>query len=60
MALADFRGRIVVLTLLDPDCTDICPICASHFRLAHQALGTDAAKVAFLAFTSTKSRAGIS
>lgn len=52
VSLADFRGMVVVLTLLDPYCTDICPIYAYHYRLAYQALGQDASKVAFLAFNA--------
>jgi protein SCO1/2 len=51
-SLEDFRGQVVVLTLLDPLCTDICPIYAYHYRLAYQALGPDAARVAFLAFNA--------
>ncbi|MGH8632192.1 MAG: SCO family protein, partial [Burkholderiales bacterium] len=51
-SLEDFRGKVVVLTLLDPICTDICPIYAYHYRLAYQTLGQDAAKVAFLAFNA--------
>ncbi len=58
-SLSDFRGRVVVLSLLDPDCTDICPIYAAHFRLASQALGEDAAKVAFLAFNANDERTSI-
>lgn len=59
VSLADFRGKVVVLTLLDPDCTDICPIYAYHYRLAYQALGPDAAKVAFLAFNSNDEKTSV-
>lgn len=59
VSLADFRGRVVVLTLLDPDCTDICPIYAQHYRLAYEALGNDAAKVAFLAFNSNDEKTSV-
>lgn len=52
VSLSDFRGKVVVLTLLDPVCTDICPIYAHQYRLAYQALGEDAADVAFLAFNA--------
>lgn len=52
VSLSDFRDRVVVLTLLDPGCTDICPIYAQHYRLAYQALGKDAARVAFLALNA--------
>jgi len=59
VALADFRGKVVVLTLLDPDCADICPVYAHQFRLAQEALGTDAGKVAFLAFNSNDEKTSI-
>ncbi len=59
VSLADFRGKVVVLGLLDPDCTDICPIYAYHYRLAYQALGRDAAKVAFLAFNSNDEQTSV-
>jgi protein SCO1/2 len=59
VSLADFRGKVVILGLLDPDCTDICPIYAYHYRLAHQALGQDAAKVAVLAFNSNDEKTSV-
>lgn len=59
VSLADFRGRVVVLTLLDPDCTDICPLYAYQFRLAHEALGADAAKVAFVAFNANSKKTAV-
>lgn len=59
VSLADFRGKVVVLGLLDPDCTDICPIYAYHYRLAYQALGQDAAKVVFLAFNSNDEKTSV-
>lgn len=59
VALEDFRGMVVVLALLDPDCTDICPIYAHHYQLAYQALGSDAAKVAFLAFNSNDKKTSV-
>lgn len=58
-SLEDFRGKVVVLTLLDPICTDICPIYAYHYRLAYQALGPDAAKVAFLAFNANDEKTSV-
>lgn len=59
VSLADFRGKVVVLGLLDPECTDICPIYAYHYRLAYQALGQDAARVAFLAFNSNDQKTSV-
>lgn len=58
-SLEDFRGKVVVLTLLDPVCTDICPIYAYHYRLAHEALGPDTAKVAFLAFNANEEKTSV-
>jgi cytochrome oxidase Cu insertion factor (SCO1/SenC/PrrC family) len=58
-SLEDFRGKVVVLTLLDPVCTDICPIYAYHYRLAYQALGQDAARVALLAFNANDEKTSV-
>ena len=59
VSLADFRGMVVVLTLLDPYCTDICPIYAHQYRLAYERLGNDAAKVAFLAFNANDEKTSV-
>lgn len=59
VSLADFRGKVVVLTLLDPDCTDLCPIEAYQYRLAYQALGQDAARVAFLALNANDEKTSV-
>jgi len=59
VSLSDFRGMVVVLTLLDPVCTDICPVYAYHYRLAYQSLGPDAAKVAFLAFNANDEKTSV-
>ncbi len=59
VSLADLRGMVVVLTLLDPDCTDICPIYAYHYRLAYQSLGEDSRKVAFLAFNANDEKTSV-
>ena len=58
-SLEDFRGKVVVLTLLDPVCTDICPVYAYHYRLAHQTLGQDSANVAFLAFNANDEKTSV-
>ena len=58
-SLEDFRDKVVILSLLDPYCTDICPIYAYHYRLAYQSLGQDAAKVAFLAFNANDERTSV-
>ncbi|MBM2826169.1 MAG: alkyl hydroperoxide reductase/Thiol specific antioxidant/Mal allergen [Dehalococcoidia bacterium] len=49
VALSDFQGKVVVLTFLDPNCTDVCPLTAQHFRQARDTLGSDADKVVFMA-----------
>jgi cytochrome oxidase Cu insertion factor (SCO1/SenC/PrrC family) len=53
VSLADYRGKVVVLTLLDPICTDICPVYANHYRPAYNALEEEERKeVIFLAFNA--------
>ncbi len=53
VSLADYRGKVVVLTLFDPICTDICPVYANHYRLAYNALDEQKRKeVVFLAFNA--------
>lgn len=48
-SLADFRGKVVLLTFLYTGCPDVCPVAANHLREARQALseagGGDAAIV---------------
>ena len=48
MALSDFRGQVVVLTFLDSQCQDVCPLTAVHLRTANQMLGDEAASVVFI------------
>lgn len=59
VSLSDFRGKVVALTLLDPDCTDICPIYAYQYRLAYQALGDDAAGVVFLVLNANNKKTSV-
>jgi cytochrome oxidase Cu insertion factor (SCO1/SenC/PrrC family) len=49
VSLASLRGRAVVLTFMDPHCTDICPIVSREYITAHRELGARAARVAFVA-----------
>jgi protein SCO1 len=42
VALSDLRGRVVVLTFIDSQCADVCPLTALHFREVYQTLGADA------------------
>lgn len=48
-SLADFRGKVVLLTFLYTGCPDVCPVAANHLREARRALseasGGDAAIV---------------
>ncbi len=32
VSLSDFRGKVVVLTFMDSQCKDTCPITGAHFR----------------------------
>jgi cytochrome oxidase Cu insertion factor (SCO1/SenC/PrrC family) len=49
ISLASLRGRAVVLTFMDPHCTDVCPIVSREFIDAHRDLGAAAAHVVFVA-----------
>lgn len=58
-SLSHFRGKVVVLSVLDPACTDVCPIYAQQYRLAYRALTKDAANVAFLAFNANDEKTSV-
>jgi len=49
IGLDELQGRVVLLAFLDPNCTDICPVTARHFRNVYDELGTSASQVALLA-----------
>jgi protein SCO1/2 len=50
VSLAAFKGRPVVLTFMDPHCTDICPIVSAEFLAAYRDLGpAAAARAVFIA-----------
>jgi len=49
ITLSSLRGNAVALTFLYTHCPDVCPLTASQFRAAQQRLGTDAARVRFVA-----------
>jgi len=49
VTLASLRGKVVLLTFLDPVCTSDCPLIAQEFRAAGQLLGTDSRKVELVA-----------
>ena len=52
VSLASLRGKVVLLTFLDPVCTSDCPLIASEFRAAGQLLGPDARKVELVAIVA--------
>lgn len=49
ISLASLHGHPVVLTFMDPHCTDICPIVSAEFVKAYHDLGPLASKVVFAA-----------
>jgi cytochrome oxidase Cu insertion factor (SCO1/SenC/PrrC family) len=49
VSLASLRGQTVVLTFLDPVCTNDCPIIAQEFHQADEQLGSQAHNVKFIA-----------
>ena len=51
VALADYSGRVVVLTFLYTYCPDICPVATSRLQEAHRMLGDDTDQVAFVAIS---------
>jgi cytochrome oxidase Cu insertion factor (SCO1/SenC/PrrC family) len=49
VTLAGLRGKVVLLTFLDPVCTSDCPLIAQEFRAAGQLLGAASRKVQLVA-----------
>ncbi len=49
VTLASLRGKVVLLTFLDPVCTVDCPLIAQEFRQAGQLLSADSRRVALVA-----------
>ena len=47
-SLTGARGRVVVLTFYNLDCSDVCPVLGAEIREAHDLLGARAAKVEFV------------
>ena len=47
-SLADFAGRVALVTFLYTDCPDVCPIVANHLRAAADALDADGADAAII------------
>jgi cytochrome oxidase Cu insertion factor (SCO1/SenC/PrrC family) len=51
-SLAGLRGKVVLLTFLDPVCTSDCPVIAQEFRQADQMLGGTARHVELVAIVA--------
>ncbi len=51
-SLAGLRGKVVLLTFLDPVCTSDCPVIAQEFREADQMLGGTARDVELVAIVA--------
>jgi cytochrome oxidase Cu insertion factor (SCO1/SenC/PrrC family) len=49
ISLASLRGKVVLLTFLDPVCTSDCPMIAQEFRYSDQVLGAQAKNVELVA-----------
>ena len=52
VSLASLRGKVILLTFLDPVCTDQCPLIAQEFRQASQLLGAAARRVELVAIVA--------
>ncbi|HEY2312799.1 MAG TPA: SCO family protein [Streptosporangiaceae bacterium] len=52
VSLASLRGKVVLLTFLDPVCTSDCPLIAQEFRQADQMLGADSRNVEMVAIVA--------
>ena len=52
VSLASLRGKVVLLTFLDPVCTSDCPLIAQEFRAADQILGAKSRHVELVAIVA--------
>jgi cytochrome oxidase Cu insertion factor (SCO1/SenC/PrrC family) len=52
VTLASLRGKVVLLTFLDPVCTTDCPLIAQEFRQAGQLLGATSRRVELVAIAA--------
>jgi cytochrome oxidase Cu insertion factor (SCO1/SenC/PrrC family) len=52
VSLASLRGKVVLLTFLDPVCTSDCPLIAQEFRQADQMLGAKSHGVELVAIVA--------
>lgn len=49
VTLSSLRGNVVAMAFLYTKCPDVCPLTAAQFRAAQKELGSDAARVRFVA-----------
>ncbi len=59
VSLSSYKGRALVLTFMDPHCTDICPLVSAEFIDAYHDLGMNAPRVAFVAVNVNKYHASV-
>jgi cytochrome oxidase Cu insertion factor (SCO1/SenC/PrrC family) len=59
VSLASLRGKVVLLTFLDPVCTSDCPLIAQEFRAADQLLGGRSASVEMVAVVANPVYRGV-
>jgi len=52
VSLASLRGKVVLLTFLDPVCTSDCPLIAQEFKQAGQLLSADRQRVELVAIVT--------
>jgi cytochrome oxidase Cu insertion factor (SCO1/SenC/PrrC family) len=52
VTLASLRGKVVLLTFLDPVCTSTCPLIAQEFKQAGQLLAADSGRVELVAIVA--------
>jgi cytochrome oxidase Cu insertion factor (SCO1/SenC/PrrC family) len=60
VSLASLRGKVVLLTFLDPVCTSDCPLIAQEFRQADQLLGGQRHQVELVAVVANPLYNGLS
>ena len=59
VSLAAFRGKAVVLTFMDPLCSDVCPIIAAEYEQANHVLGAAAKDAAFVGVNVNAARGSV-
>jgi protein SCO1 len=59
LSLSNLQGQVVVLTFLDSQCQEICPLTAAHLRMAHQALGAATHAVTFIGINVNTAAAAV-